>query len=70
MRNKQTYSSIEKDLARRKAPIYAFFEASPDFEFGSDGTVEYLSWKCTHCGEKTRQGMKTKDKASTGQRDV
>ncbi|KAE9383907.1 hypothetical protein BT96DRAFT_843138, partial [Gymnopus androsaceus JB14] len=48
------------------APIYAFFDAEPTFEFDSEGTIEYLVWRCSHCGEVKRQGMKTKDKGSTG----
>jgi len=63
---KNTYPWIEKDLSRRKAPIYAFFDAEPTFEFDSEGTIEYLVWRCSHCGEVKRQGMKTKDKGSTG----
>lgn len=58
---------IGKELLRRQAPIYAFFDAEPTFEFDSKGDVEYLSWRCTHCNETIQQGTKTKDKGSTGQ---
>lgn len=54
-------------MKKRKAPIYAFFAADPEIEFGVNGTAEYLVYACTNCGEKKRQGLKTQDKGSTGQ---
>lgn len=64
---KTTHCLTEKDLLKRKAVIYAFFDAKPEFDFDSKGAVEYLSWRCTHCGKKIWQGTKMKDKGSTGQ---
>lgn len=66
---KNTYCGLEKDLLKQKALIYAFFDAEPEFEFTNDRAIEYLVWRCMHCAEKTWQGVKTKDKGSTGQWD-
>ncbi|KAE9389676.1 hypothetical protein BT96DRAFT_946696 [Gymnopus androsaceus JB14] len=66
IRSNDEASGDKKDLLKQKAPIYAFFNAEPEFEFADDGAVAYLMWKCMHCGEPVQQGMKTKDKGLTG----
>ncbi|KAJ3969897.1 hypothetical protein EV361DRAFT_803017, partial [Lentinula raphanica] len=48
------------------SPVYAFFHAEPDIDFGKSNTPEYLVYRCTQCGEKIRQGLKTGDRGSTG----
>ncbi|KAE9384612.1 hypothetical protein BT96DRAFT_1007901 [Gymnopus androsaceus JB14] len=40
----EAITKIKKDLAKQKAPIYTFFDAKPEFEFDSEGSVEYLIW--------------------------
>ncbi|KAJ3969827.1 hypothetical protein EV361DRAFT_1034799 [Lentinula raphanica] len=56
---------IRKDLAKRKSPVYAFFDAEPQIDY--DNTIEpkYLVYRCTKCGEKIRQGLQTGDRGST-----
>ncbi|KAJ3819039.1 hypothetical protein F5880DRAFT_1679948 [Lentinula raphanica] len=57
---------INKDLARRKSAVYAFFDANPEVEFDKSNEAEYIVYRCTKCKEKMRQGWKTGDKGSTG----
>ncbi|KAJ3831283.1 hypothetical protein EV361DRAFT_810309 [Lentinula raphanica] len=57
----------EREVARRKSTVYAFFNAEPELEFGKDGiTVDYLVFTCSQCRTKIKQGWKTLDKGSTG----
>ncbi|KAJ3751669.1 hypothetical protein EV360DRAFT_56543, partial [Lentinula raphanica] len=47
--------------------VYTFFDAEPEIEFENDEvSPEYLVFRCSHCGTKIRQGIKTSDKGSTG----
>ncbi|KAJ3966202.1 hypothetical protein EV361DRAFT_777876, partial [Lentinula raphanica] len=48
------------------SPVYAFFDAEPQIEYGKSDTPDYLVYRCTKCGEKLRQGLKTGDRGSTG----
>ncbi|KAJ3816882.1 hypothetical protein F5880DRAFT_1512252, partial [Lentinula raphanica] len=59
-------AQIKKDLTKRKLPVYAFFDAEPQIEYGKSDTPDYLVYRCTKCGEKLRQGLKTGDRGSTG----
>lgn len=53
-------------MAKRKAGVYAFFDAEPVIEWTKDGRkAEYLLYRCTHCGQKIKQGLITSDKGST-----
>lgn len=63
---KLTHTGQEKFIAKRKASIYAFFDAAPTIEWTKDGKRgEYLLYQCTQCGTKIRQGLLTSDKSST-----
>ncbi|KAJ3963276.1 hypothetical protein EV361DRAFT_875011, partial [Lentinula raphanica] len=53
-------AQIRKDLIKCKSPVYAFFDAEPQIEYGKSDTPDYL------CSEKLRQGLKTGDRGSTG----
>ncbi|KAJ3764885.1 hypothetical protein FB446DRAFT_795604 [Lentinula raphanica] len=57
---------IKKDLMKRKSPVYAFFNAEPEIQFGENDEPKYLVYSCSHCGEKIRQGLQTGDRGSTG----
>ncbi|KAJ3752532.1 hypothetical protein EV360DRAFT_5707, partial [Lentinula raphanica] len=46
--------------------VYAFFHAKPEIEFDKSNEPDYLVFRCTKCGEKMRQGLKTGDRGSTG----
>ncbi|KAJ3748228.1 hypothetical protein EV360DRAFT_2061, partial [Lentinula raphanica] len=48
------------------SPVYAFFHAVPEIEFGQDDKPAYLIYCCTNCAEKIRQGWSTGDRGSTG----
>jgi len=54
-------------LTKRRAAIYAFFNADPEIEFAKNGTPEYLAYCCANCGLKIRQGLKMADRGSTGE---
>ncbi|KIK62194.1 hypothetical protein GYMLUDRAFT_58397 [Collybiopsis luxurians FD-317 M1] len=56
----------EKDIAKRKAPVYAFFNAKPEIEFAKAGHTEYLVYSCANCSTMVKQGLKMADKGSTG----
>lgn len=57
-----------KILAKRKAPVYAFFEAEPAIQWAKDGkTAQYLEYSCTQCGMKIKQGLLTADRSSTSE---
>ncbi|KAJ3966678.1 hypothetical protein EV361DRAFT_551238 [Lentinula raphanica] len=61
----------EKDVARRKSSIYAFFNAEPEIEFKKDGiSPDYLVFRCSQCATKVKQGINTSDKGSTGNLSV
>ncbi|KIK64041.1 hypothetical protein GYMLUDRAFT_57074 [Collybiopsis luxurians FD-317 M1] len=47
---KEVPRKIKKDLARQKAPIYAFFHVELEIEFAKDKTAKYLVYTCTNCG--------------------
>ncbi|KAJ3756476.1 hypothetical protein EV360DRAFT_16419, partial [Lentinula raphanica] len=49
-----------------KSPVYAFFDAEPQIEYGKSDTPDYLVYRCTKCSEKLWQGLKTGDRGSTG----
>ncbi|KAJ3764777.1 hypothetical protein FB446DRAFT_615116, partial [Lentinula raphanica] len=46
--------------------VYAFYHAEPEIEFDKSESPVYLVYRCTKCGEKLRQGLKTGDRGSTG----
>ncbi|KAJ3816387.1 hypothetical protein F5880DRAFT_1494337 [Lentinula raphanica] len=56
----------EKELAKRKSTVYAFFDAQPEIQFARDHSAEYLLYRCSKCSETIRQGLKTGDRGSTG----